>query len=119
MKLYDKYKELKNINNEKMYLFKNGNFYIFLSYDADKINEYVVLKKTQFNKEVMKCGFPKNSIDDYMKVFHNHKLDIEIIDDENNDPLKLINNLSLDKITPIQALNILYELKELTKWIKP
>ena len=48
MKIYDKYKELKEQNSSKMYLFRNGNFYIFLDKDADLINEYVVLKKTNF-----------------------------------------------------------------------
>ena len=78
MKIYDKYLELKNLNKNKLYLFKSGNFYIFLADDADKINEYMVLKKTPYNKEIMKCGFPVNSVDSYMKVFNNHKLDIEV-----------------------------------------
>lgn len=50
MKLYDKYKELKEQNKDKLYLFKNGNFYIFIGEDADYINEYVVLRKKILQK---------------------------------------------------------------------
>lgn len=114
--IYNKYKRLKEENSEKMYLFKNGNFYIFLGEDADKINEYVVLKKTMFCKEAMKCGFPIQSFDDYMKVFHNHGLSIEVIDRfEENDSTEILDYLKkmdLDKITPLKALNLLYEIQE-------
>ncbi len=109
MKLYDKYKELKEQNKDKLYLFKNGNFYIFIGEDADYINEYVVLKKTNFTKDIQKCGFPVNSKDAYLKVFQNHGLNIEII--ENINEKNKLENIDLDTITPIQALNILYELK--------
>ena len=109
MKLYDKYKELKEQNKDKLYLFKNGNFYIFIGEDADYINEYVVLKKTNFTKDIQKCGFPVNSKDAYLKVFQNHGLNIEII--ENKNEKNKLENIDLDTITPIQALNILYELK--------
>lgn len=115
MKIYDKYLELKKINSNKLYLFKSGNFYIFLDEDADKINEYMVLKKTPYNKEIMKCGFPINSIDSYMKVFNNHKLDIEIIDTLDGNLLNfkdVLSKIDLDSITPIKALNLLYELKD-------
>lgn len=36
--LYDKYLILKQKDKEKLYLFKNGNFYIFLDDDCDYIN---------------------------------------------------------------------------------
>ena len=54
-------------DQEKMYLFRCGNFYIFLADDADFINNYVVLKRTKFTKDVMKCGFPIGSKDEYFK----------------------------------------------------
>lgn len=86
--IYKSYVKLKENDKEKMYLFKSGNFYIFLGEDADKINEYIVLKKTFFCKEAMKCGFPTNSLDDYMKVFHNHGFKIQIVDDTQEKVLK-------------------------------
>lgn len=115
MKIYEKYKYLKKENNDKMYLFKNGGFYIFIAEDADKINEYMVLKKTPFTKEVMKCGFPVGSLDDYMKVFNNHQLDVEIIGQTTEESLNLLDNINLDEITPLEALNILYKLKGIKK----
>ena len=114
MKIYDKYKELKEQNSSKMYLFRNGNFYIFLDKDADVINEYVVLKKTNFTKDVQKCGFPVNSKVAYLKVFQNHGLDIEIIEkveNQENNLLEQIKKTNIDEITPIEALNLLYDIK--------
>lgn len=115
--IYDKYKELKTKNKEIMYLFRSGNFYIFLDEDADKINEYVVLKRTKFCKEAMKCGFPISSLDEYLKVFNNHGLTIKVVEqmEENSleQAIERLNRLDLDKTTPIKALNILKELKEL------
>lgn len=88
-KIYDKYLELKEKNQEKLYLFKSGKFYIFVGDDVDKINEYVVLKKTNFTKDVYKCGFPDTSLEDYLRVFGNQHIDIEIINsiEDNNDSL--------------------------------
>ncbi len=115
--IYNQYKKLKEENKKKMYLFKVGNFYIFLDEDAEKINDYVVLKKTPFCKEVMKCGFPVNRLEDYMKVFHNHKLPISIIENEKKCDLEQViqhlRKIDLNKLTPIKALNLLYEIKEM------
>jgi len=80
-KFYDKYLELKKEDQEKMYLFRCGNFYIFLDEDANKINDYVVLKKTKFTNEIEKCGFPVASLENYLKVFQNHKLPIEVVEE--------------------------------------
>lgn len=118
MKLYEKYKELKEQNSSKMYLFRNGNFYIFLDKDADKINEYVVLKKTNFTKTIQKCGFPVNSKEAYLKVFQNHGLNIEIIEkieNQENNILEQLKKINIDTITPIESLNILYDIKRKLK----
>lgn len=115
--IYDKYKELKKVDSNSLYLFRSGNFYIFIGEDADKINEYVVLKRTNFCKEAMKCGFPIGSLEEYLKVFHNQGLQIQVVDKlEEKDLTKAIEDLrkvDLDKTTPIRALNILKEIKEL------
>ena len=54
----------------------------------------------------MKCGFPIQSFDDYMKVFHNHGISIEVIDEleQNNteEILTYLKTIDLDKITPIK-----------------
>ena len=113
--VYNKYKKLKEKNKEEMYLFKIGKFYIFLDEDANRINDYVVLKKTPFCKDVLKCGFPVERLEDYLKVFHNHKLSITIVEPEENKEeqiLDYLKKIDLDKLSPIKALNILYEMKE-------
>ncbi len=115
-KIYTKYLELKEKNPNKLYLFKSGKFYIFIADDCDKINEYVVLKKVKFTNETYKCGFPENVLDDYLRVFSNHKLDIELV--ENTDVSKntiyeIIEKTDINKITPMEALKILEDLKEI------
>lgn len=117
-KIYDKYLELKSIDNDKMYLFRCGKFYIFIADDCEKINDYVVLKKVNFCKDVLKCGFPSNVLDDYMRVFRNQNLDIEIIeeiaDGEKVNPIyEMINKIDIDNITPLDALIKLKEIKDL------
>ncbi|HPZ23667.1 MAG TPA: hypothetical protein PLC25_02360 [Bacilli bacterium] len=80
-KIVEKYEELKQVDSSKLYLFKSGKFYIFIGDDCDYINEYIVLKKTKFSGDYCKCGFPVDSIDNYLRVFNNHNLNIEIITD--------------------------------------
>jgi len=113
--IYEKYVALKEKDKNKMYLFRSGNFYIFLEEDADKINEYVVLKKTRFCKEAMKCGFPASSLEAYLRIFKNHALKVEVIEKEGisyEEILAFLRKLDLDHTTPIRALNILKEWKE-------
>ena len=62
-----KYLEKKNIDKNKYYLFECGTFYIFIDDDAYKISKYVPFKITKLNENIVKCGFPKNSIDKYME----------------------------------------------------
>lgn len=124
-KIYNEYLKLKQDNPDKLYLFHNGKFYIFISEDADTINQYVVLKQTKFTNEVNKCGFPDVKLEDYMRVFHNHKLDIQIVETKeieeiikkNEIPKKYIKleqklkNIDINTLTPLEAINFLYELK--------
>ena len=121
-KIYDEYLKLKEKDKSKLYLFKSGKFYIFVGDDCDIINEYVVLKKTNFSNETMKCGFPENVLDDYLRVFNNHHLNVEVIKELSmlSNPTDIINklnkyvkNLDLNQITPIEALNHLAKIKEL------
>lgn len=66
-KIYDKYVELKNKDSSKIYLFLCGNFYIVLDSDAIMLNEMFDMKLTKFSNLCDKCGFPKNSIEKYIK----------------------------------------------------
>ena len=117
-KLYEEYLKLKEENKEKLYLFKCGKFYIFLADDYDTINEYVVLKKVLFSKNIYKCGFPSNVLDNYLRVFNNHKLNVEIIENiekKEIDLEKYLKNIDINQITPLEALLKLKEMKEKIK----
>lgn len=114
-KIIEKYNELKEKNNNKMYMFKSGKFYIFIKDDCDRINEYVVLKKTKFSN-TYKCGFPDIALDDYLRVFKNHNLDIEIITDftlDNGNIEDIIESIDINNTSPMEALNILIKLKRI------
>lgn len=117
-KLYTKYLEKKNINKNKYYLFECGMFYIFIDDDAYKISKYVPFKITKLNENIVKCGFPKNSIDKYMGIFENLELDVEIINNNDRDVIndkiiKMIKDIDIDNISPLKAIEILYKFKEL------
>ena len=115
-KLYSEYLKLKEKDSNKLYLFRSGKFYIFIDKDSDLINEYIVLKKTKLTKEIYKCGFPKESLDSYLRVFKNQKLNIEVIENISTDNvIDYIKNIDIDSITPLEALNKLSILKELVK----
>lgn len=118
-KLYAKYLEKKKENKDKYYLFKSGMFYIFLSEDAINISKITTLNISNLNSEIVKCGFPKKSLDKYLDIFKNMNLDIEIIEDidfiENSKEdkvVKTIKKIDIDSITPIEALNILKKIKD-------
>lgn len=117
-KLYMKYLEKKNIDKNKYYLFECGMFYIFIDDDAYKISKYVPFKITKLNENIVKCGFPKNSIDKYMEIFENLELDVEIINNNdrgviNDKIIKMIKDIDIDNISPLKAIEILYKFKEL------
>ena len=119
-KIYNEYLKLKAQNANKLYLFKSGKFYIFVGDDCDIINNYVVLKKTNFSQESQKCGFPETVLDDYLRVFKNHNLDIEVVkefstdNDKVNPKLsKYIKNIDINKITPLEAFSHLVKIKEI------
>lgn len=119
-KLYTEYLKRKKENKHKYYLFKSGLFYIFIDEDAKKINKITPLNITKLNNDIVKCGFPDNSLDKYLDIFKNLGLEIEIVEnitikkdnkDINNKIIKKIKNLKIDTLTPVKALNILNEFK--------
>lgn len=70
----------------------------------------------KFTNEVYKCGFPENVLEDYLRVFKNHNLNIELVDNtnlNNNSIYDIIKNTDINKITPLEALKILENLKEI------
>ena len=121
-KLYNKYLSLKQIDSSKMYLFKSGIFYLFISEDAIYISNKLGLKLTNLNETVQKCGFPASNLSKYIKIFENNNIDYQIVDEnlnsvnlqkeyiENSEFIAIIDaikKINIDKLTPIQAFTIL------------
>lgn len=79
-KLYKKYLDLKIKDNQKVYLFKCGIFFIFIDVDARIMSQVLGLKLGKLNTVIVKCGFPVNSLDKYMSILNTTNYDIEIVD---------------------------------------
>lgn len=88
-KLFEIYKNLKQNDNETLYLFKSGIFYIFLDNDAKIINKAFGLKLTNLNDKTVKCGFPSNSLQKYIRLLSSANYKIKIIDNSTNTSFKL------------------------------
>lgn len=78
-KLYNEYLKLKRINKEKVYLIKNGKFFIFIEEDAKRINQELGLKLIELTKGIEKCGFPVTELDKYLKFLTILNIDNEVI----------------------------------------
>lgn len=122
-KIYMEYLKRKKIDSDKYYLFKVGMFYIFIDDDAKKICKITLLKLTNLSNDIVKCGFPSNSLDKYLSVFKNMGLDVLIVDNIGNDGInndelviRKIKRLDIENITPVKALNILNELKGMLEY---
>lgn len=83
MKLNEKYLIKKDEDINKFYLFKVGNFYLFLNEDAKRISEITTLKLSNIGN-VFKYGFPISSIDKYLTLFNNLNLNVEVVKEEIN-----------------------------------
>ena len=130
-KLYDIYKKLKNENNETIYLFKSGVFYICLDDDAKILSKIYNLKLTNLNVDIVKCGFPCSSFDKYYKLFVNDNINFKIVENntifdgadylQNKTLLSLlekINQVSVDNLSVSEAYRFIEEVKELTLKLK-
>lgn len=90
-KLIKIYESLKEKDNETMYLFKSGIFYIFLDEDAKKMSENLGFKITNLNQEHIKCGFPSNSFDKYMSKIEALEHKVQIVNPNNDVPYTVKN----------------------------
>ena len=61
-KLFKEFEKRKQENQNKLYLFKSGIFYISLNEDAKKLSELFNFKITQLNDTVKKAGFPAKNL---------------------------------------------------------
>ena len=118
--IYEKYLELKKNDSECLYLFRVGKFYIFINEDAEKISKITTLKIVKHAKDVVKCGFPENSLEKYLSIFSNLNLNVSVVDNINDDvileklnkELEKIRNINIDNITPLECFKIICELKK-------
>lgn len=109
-KIIYEYERLKKHDSSKHYLFKLGKFYCFIGDDANYINEYMVLKKTKFSQTYEKCGFPVERLNNYLKVFKNLNINVEIIETVNGIPwYEEIKDKNIKKLTKKEAIYYLEE----------
>lgn len=126
-KLLEIYKNLKQNDNETLYLFKSGIFYIFLDNDAKIINKAFGLKLSNLNDRIVKCGFPANSLQKYLKLLSCTNYNIKIIDNSNTisytvsdynldiEIKKLLHNISnidTETLSISEAYSLLNDLKD-------
>lgn len=126
-KLYNTYISLKTKSPYKKYLFKSGIFYIFIDDDAKELHKLLNLKLSNLNSQIVKCGFPVNSLDKYMKLLKQFGYSVEIVDFSTNSLFnydeyllnikihKFINKISrleTDSLSISQAYDVLEELKQ-------
>lgn len=130
-KLVNQYKELKQKDEDKIYLFKSGIFYIALDKDAENLSNKIGFKLTPLNEQVKKCGFPVNRIDYYKKIFEIGNINYELISDNafsvntENLPqdkkiiefLNKLTNIDFNNITYKQAFEILEDISSKAKQI--
>ena len=79
-KLYQTYVALKIQDSSQLYLFKSGIFYIFIDEDAKLISSLFILKLTNLNSMIVKCGFPTSQLEKYANLFEIANLSFKIID---------------------------------------
>lgn len=141
---FEKFKELKFFNPDKLYIFENGIFYIAYNEDADKMKEIFGFLVKQMGNLYRKCEFPVKYFERYEKALKLKNIEYEIVDmcvksklkakarmnpniklNEsrcNNlihlEVLQMIQKADLSSITPIQAMNLLAEMQSRIKDIK-
>ena len=130
-KLLDQYQKLKKENASCIYIFRVGIFYNILNEDAKILNEKLGLKLTSMSPEIIKCGFPISSLDNYTRKLDEMQLEYKIIDNLPNSSiaeysnnieikkiLKKITDLDMNNTTFQQAFNILLDMQNKLKNIQ-
>lgn len=83
-KLSKIYQIFKKQDEDTVYMFKSGIFYIFLDTDAIKISNLLNLKITRLNDEIVKCGFPVSAYDKYSNLLKLNNVKFNVIDNIND-----------------------------------
>lgn len=121
-RIYEEYQRLKKINPNKLYMFKSGNFYIFIGDDLEKLKENLVLKETSFCKETNKWGFPLNAKDKWLNILNNLEYDVEVIEEikttSMDELFNFVDKINIDELTPVDGLIKLKEVKEMFEYVR-
>lgn len=123
-KIIERYKELKNNDESKIYLFESGVFYLMYNDDAELANNLLNLKLVGLSETDCKCGFPIRAKDKYLSLFDKNNISYEIIKSERKETYKKkinieheivrkLKSINIEYYTPSEALDFLKELKEL------
>ena len=135
-KIYDTYKKLKlqSDNENTLYLFKYGIFFIFVDEDAKIVSNLLHLKLGQLNDTIVKCGFPINSLEKYVNLLKSTNYQVEIV---NSNPESIFSTseylyfenlkkvadeflkLKIDDLSISQAYDFLYRMQNNLNEIKP
>ncbi len=110
-KLLSLYTNLKKQDNETFYLFKVGLFYNFINDDATIMSCLLHLKLTTLSSSIIKCGFPCNSFDKYMRTLMTLPYKVKVIDSLENNTMFDIKNFEKNKqvknfVFKIASINI-------------
>lgn len=109
-KLYSNYLNLKETNEDTLYLIKCGIFYLALDEDAEKLSKEFGFKITKLNSDVVKCGFPENSLERYIALLNEKNIPFEIVDSLCNkveNHIDYIHNIKLKElVTTLQNLDM-------------
>ena len=101
-KIYDKYIELKKETKENvLYLFKYGIFFIFIEDDARIASNFLNLKLGYLTENIVKCGFPIQSLNKYLNLLKNTNYHVEIVNSDTDKPLSSSEYLYYEKIQKI------------------
>lgn len=108
------------------------NFLCFLDEDAKLMSSILNLKLANLNSIVLKCGFPINSLDKYIKLINQTNYSVKIIDSINNisynlneyvinskikDLLSEISKVDTNVLSISEAYNFIDKLKAFTEEI--
>ena len=65
--------------------------------DAKFMSNILQLKLTNFTPELVKCGFPINSLNKYMNIFKTLNYDVEIVNNSTNNKSSFSNQIEVEK----------------------
>ena len=111
--MYEDYLKRKRKNEDIVFIFKSGNFYIFLGDDAKKMSDELGLKLTKFSNATDKCGFPITQLEKYTKFIKLLNLDYEIILKPVDQVIEDIKNIDMEILDATTALDKINEYKRL------